>query len=62
VRRTHLRTLGITPAEDSLPEIKKAYRALARRLHPDKNHAADATELMKVANAAYEFLTKEGTD
>ena len=62
VRRTHLRTLGLTPAEDSLPEIKKAYRTLARRLHPDKNPAADATDLMKVANAAYEFLTKEGTD
>ena len=62
IRRAHLRTLGITPKEDTLPEIRKAYRGLARRLHPDKNPASDATELMKVANAAYEFLTKEDTE
>ena len=45
-------------------EIKNAYRALARKYHPD-NYAKDpdmaelATEKMKEINEAYETITKE---
>ena len=44
-------------------EIKKAYRNLARKYHPDNYHdspLADlAQEKMKDINAAYEQITKE---
>ena len=44
-------------------EIKKAYRDLARKYHPDNYHdnpLADlAQERMKEINAAYERITKE---
>ena len=44
-------------------EIKKAYRELARKYHPDNYHdnpLADlAQEKMKEINAAYEQITKE---
>ena len=44
-------------------EIKKAYRDLARKYHPDNYHdnpLADlAQERMKEINAAYEQITKE---
>ena len=43
-------------------EIKKAYRELARKYHPDNYHdnpLADlAQEKMKEINAAYEQITK----
>jgi hypothetical protein len=58
-RRVNLRCLGLTPLQDTLENIKKAYRTLARQLHPDKNCAADATERMKAVNAAYAFLRGE---
>ena len=53
--------LGISPdATDD--EIKKAYRALARKYHPDKYRDSDLAELaeekMKEINAAYEEVKK----
>lgn len=49
--------LGI--ARDATPEeIKKAYRGLAKRYHPDKNPGdEEASRLFKEANEAYEILT-----
>ncbi len=44
--------LTASPA-DSLATIKRAYRLLARRLHPDINPADDAQEQMQRLNAAY---------
>ena len=53
------KTLGVSP-DASDDEIKKAYRALARKYHPDKYRDSDladlASEKMKEVNAAYEEI------
>ena len=41
----------------STDEIKKAYRKLARKYHPDVNKEKDAEEKFKEINAAYEVLS-----
>ncbi len=45
------------PATASEAEIKKAYRKLARKYHPDVNKDKDAEEKFKEINAAYEILS-----
>lgn len=47
--------LGLSP-KASADEIKKAYRKLARKYHPDVNPDADAYQKFKEASAAYEVL------
>jgi curved DNA-binding protein len=49
-------TLGINE-NASADEIKKAYRKLARKYHPDINKESDAQEKFKEINAAYEVLS-----
>ena len=45
-------------SENASPEeIKKAYRRLARKYHPDVNKEKDAEEKFKEINAAYEILS-----
>lgn len=56
------KVLGVSPdATDE--EIKKAYRALARKYHPDKYRDSDladlASEKMKEVNAAYEEIKQQ---
>jgi len=47
--------LGIT--RDATPEqVKKAFRRLAMKYHPDRNSSGDAGELFKAVNEAYEVL------
>jgi curved DNA-binding protein len=47
--------LGVAREADTA-EIKKAYRKLARKYHPDVNKAADAEDKFKQVNEAYEVL------
>ncbi len=49
-------TLGVSESA-SADEIKKAYRKLARKYHPDVNKDKDAIEKFKEINAAYEVLS-----
>lgn len=52
----YYQALGL--ANDAEPaDIKKAYRKLARKYHPDISKEADATERMKEINEAYAVLS-----
>lgn len=52
----HYEVLGV--ARDASPEeIKKAYRKLARQLHPDVNPSEDASERFKLVTHAYDVLS-----
>ncbi len=48
--------LGV-PRDAAQDEIKKAYRRLARKYHPDVSKAADAETRMKEVNEAYAVLS-----
>jgi curved DNA-binding protein len=51
-------TLGVSETA-SQAEIKKAYRSLAKKYHPDINKTPEAEEKFKEINAAYEVLGDE---
>ncbi|GAA1620727.1 molecular chaperone DnaJ [Leucobacter chromiireducens] len=52
----HYETLGVS-REATPEEIKKAYRRLARELHPDVNPSEDAAERFKGVTHAYDVLS-----
>ena len=51
-------TLNVSENASS-SEIKKAYRTLAKKYHPDMNKDPEAEEKFKEINAAYEVLGDE---
>jgi len=53
--RTYYDCLNVS-RDASDEEIKRAFRKLAQQLHPDRNHAANASDLMAVVNAAHDVL------
>lgn len=52
----YYKLLGV-PKGASAEEIKKAYRVLARKHHPDVDKSPGATEKFKAINEAYEILS-----
>jgi molecular chaperone DnaJ len=57
MRRDPYEVLGVAPEADD-GEVKKAFRRLARELHPDVNrHDPEAEEKFKEAAEAYEILS-----
>lgn len=55
-KRDYYEVLGISK-DASEQEIKKAYRSLAKKYHPDMNKSPDAEEKFKEINEAYEVLS-----
>ncbi len=54
--KNYYEELGVT-RKASADEIKKAYRKLARKYHPDISKEKDAEEKMQAINVAYDTLS-----
>ena len=52
---SHYQTLGVSNTASN-DEIKKAYRGLSLKYHPDRNNTPEATEKIRKVNEAYETL------
>ncbi len=55
------KVLGISPGA-SADEVKKAYRALAKKYHPDVNPSKEAEARMKEINEAYDMIVNNKYD
>ncbi len=51
--------LGLAYNDCSKETVRKAYREMAKKYHPDLNKSPDATEMFQKVNNANEFLTEE---
>src|SRR4051812_21611289 len=58
--RDYYELLGV-PRDADETQIKKAFRALARKLHPDVSEDPDAEERFKEVAEAYEVLSNRET-
>src|SRR5438045_7175823 len=59
-QRDYYEVLGVPRAADE-GEVKRAFRRLARELHPDVSEAPDAQERFREVVEAYEVLSKRET-
>ncbi|HET7147448.1 MAG TPA: DnaJ domain-containing protein [Candidatus Nitrosopolaris sp.] len=50
--------LGVSE-QATYPELKRAYRRLARKYHPDRNNSSHAEGMIKKINAAFEILSDD---
>jgi molecular chaperone DnaJ len=55
-KRDYYEVLGVSKQADE-SELKKSFRSLARKFHPDKNDAPDADEKFKEIQEAYAVLS-----
>ena len=55
------KVLGISHGA-SADEVKKAYRALAKKYHPDVNPSKEAEDRMKEINEAYDMIVNNKSD
>ena len=57
-KRDYYDVLGLS--RNATPEdVKKAFRKLAMKYHPDRNNSGDASEQFKAINEAYEVLSDQ---
>ena len=57
-KKIALKILNINEENPGNEAIKKSYRAMALKYHPDKNHTEGANETFIEIREAYEFLTR----
>lgn len=60
VNATHYHTLSVSPSATQA-DIKRSYRQLVKRFHPDSNRHIDSHEAIAQINAAYEILSDPQT-